>query len=327
MTMGEVIEFIERFAAARARPVRTGTNVTSVRRTDDGYHVTTSRGEIRCRAVVIASGACNQPAVPPFSEAVPASVEQLTPFDYRGPDQLARRRRPRRRSVGHRRAAGRRAQALGPAGDPLGRRARADAAHLPRTRRAVVDGRLGRVGPAVRRGRRPHPGPAAPLAAARRHPGADDARPQRARRTWASSWSAAGRPSGTAARCSPAACATCSRSPTSRWSGCWTPSTSGPGRDGATPTSTRPSASRRRGCPQSTACSSTWAAARSARSCGRPAIRPDYAGSTCPWSTRRATCATTAAWSTARDCTRWACRCCGGASPPSSTASRTTRAR
>src|SRR5262249_9920560 len=47
-----------------------------------------SRGEIRCRAVVIASGACNEPWVPTFSDAVPESVEQLTPFGYRDPAQL-----------------------------------------------------------------------------------------------------------------------------------------------------------------------------------------------------------------------------------------------
>ena len=44
MTMGEVIEFIEHFAKVSRAPVRTGVNVTSVRRADDGYHVTTSRG-------------------------------------------------------------------------------------------------------------------------------------------------------------------------------------------------------------------------------------------------------------------------------------------
>ena len=88
LTMGEVAEFIERFAAVSGAPVRTGVNVTSVRRADDGYQVTTTRGEIRCRAVVIASGACNQPTAPGFSGAVPPSVEQLTPFDYRGPAKL-----------------------------------------------------------------------------------------------------------------------------------------------------------------------------------------------------------------------------------------------
>ncbi len=89
LTMGDVVEFIDRFAALSRAPVRTGTTVTSVRRTDDGYHVTTERGEIGCRTVVIASGACNRPAVPrQLSEAVPATVEQVTPFGYRGADQL-----------------------------------------------------------------------------------------------------------------------------------------------------------------------------------------------------------------------------------------------
>jgi putative flavoprotein involved in K+ transport len=88
MTVGEVVALIERFAAITRAPVRTGVNVTSVRPADDGYHVTTTRGELGCRAVVIASGACNQASVPRFAEAVPPSVEQLTPFDYRDPAKL-----------------------------------------------------------------------------------------------------------------------------------------------------------------------------------------------------------------------------------------------
>jgi putative flavoprotein involved in K+ transport len=88
MTTGEVTEFIERFAKVSNSPVRTGENVTSVRRADDGYRVTTNLGEISCRTVVIASGACNQPAVPPLRDAVPPSVEQLTPFDYSDPGRL-----------------------------------------------------------------------------------------------------------------------------------------------------------------------------------------------------------------------------------------------
>ncbi|OLF19269.1 NAD(P)-binding domain-containing protein [Actinophytocola xanthii] len=88
MAMGEVVELIDRFAARTRAPVRTGTTVTSLRRTDDGYHVRTDQGEIACRTVVLASGACNRPSVPRLSEAVPGTVEQVTPFDYRGPDQL-----------------------------------------------------------------------------------------------------------------------------------------------------------------------------------------------------------------------------------------------
>jgi putative flavoprotein involved in K+ transport len=89
MTMTEVVELIERFAAASSRDrVRTGTNVTSVRRIDDGYQVMSSGGEIRCRAIVLATGACNRPSVPDLAHAVPPAVEQLTPFGYRDPSRL-----------------------------------------------------------------------------------------------------------------------------------------------------------------------------------------------------------------------------------------------
>jgi putative flavoprotein involved in K+ transport len=88
MTMGEVTELIDRFAKVSRAPVRTGVNVTSVRRAGDGYRVATSDGEIACQAVVIASGACNRPSVPALSAGVPASVARLTPFEYRDPSQL-----------------------------------------------------------------------------------------------------------------------------------------------------------------------------------------------------------------------------------------------
>ena len=89
MTGGEVAELIARFADSARAPVRQDTNVTSLRRVDDGYLVASSQGEIHARTVVIASGACNLPSVPAFAEAVPPNVEQLTTFGYRNPDQLA----------------------------------------------------------------------------------------------------------------------------------------------------------------------------------------------------------------------------------------------
>jgi putative flavoprotein involved in K+ transport len=88
MTMAEVVAFISRFAEVAAAPVRTHTTVTSVRQTDQGYHVATDNGDLRCRCVVLASGACNLPSVPPLRQAVPGSIECFTPLDYRNPDQL-----------------------------------------------------------------------------------------------------------------------------------------------------------------------------------------------------------------------------------------------
>jgi putative flavoprotein involved in K+ transport len=88
MTMSEVIDFISRFAVASAAPVRTHTTVTSVKRTDTGYHVATSSGDLYCRTLVIASGACNIPSVPSVRQAVPDSVRCFTAFDYRNPSVL-----------------------------------------------------------------------------------------------------------------------------------------------------------------------------------------------------------------------------------------------
>ena len=84
----EVADLIARFAAHVQAPVRTNADVTSVQSADDGYLVTTREGEYRARTVVIASGACNRPAVPALADAVPSEVEQLTTFDYRNPSQL-----------------------------------------------------------------------------------------------------------------------------------------------------------------------------------------------------------------------------------------------
>jgi putative flavoprotein involved in K+ transport len=88
-TMPEVIRFIEDYAKAIAAPVRTYTTVTSVRRNDSGYVVRTDRGDWQCRAVVLASGACNIARVPPFARAIPPSIVWLTAQQYRNPDHLA----------------------------------------------------------------------------------------------------------------------------------------------------------------------------------------------------------------------------------------------
>ena len=57
-------------------------------RDGEGYHVTTTRGEFRCRTLVIASGACNRPHVPAVHDAIPPFIRHVTPFDYRNPSQL-----------------------------------------------------------------------------------------------------------------------------------------------------------------------------------------------------------------------------------------------
>jgi putative flavoprotein involved in K+ transport len=88
MTMPEVVDFIASYAEEVAAPLQTETTVTSVRRADGGYRVTTDQGEWQCRTVVLASGAFNVPHIPEVAGAVPASVAMLSPMTYRQPSQL-----------------------------------------------------------------------------------------------------------------------------------------------------------------------------------------------------------------------------------------------
>jgi putative flavoprotein involved in K+ transport len=87
-TMPETIDFVERYADAIAAPVRTHTNVTSVRRNSDGYTVATNQGDWHCQTVVLATGACNIPQVPALAEGAPSTITTLTPMQYRNPGQL-----------------------------------------------------------------------------------------------------------------------------------------------------------------------------------------------------------------------------------------------
>jgi putative flavoprotein involved in K+ transport len=87
-TMPETVAYLEQYAETIAAPVRTHTAVTSVRRTEDGYSVTTQHGEWRAPVVVLATGACNIAAVPALAAAVPVQISTLTPMQYRNPDAL-----------------------------------------------------------------------------------------------------------------------------------------------------------------------------------------------------------------------------------------------
>ena len=87
-TMPQTIAFLEGYAHAISAPVRTCTEVKSLRRTEQGYAAHTTRGLWRGRAVVLASGACNLPSIPQFAAELPASVASLSAQGYRNPAQL-----------------------------------------------------------------------------------------------------------------------------------------------------------------------------------------------------------------------------------------------
>jgi putative flavoprotein involved in K+ transport len=88
LPVAELAEFINEYAGRIDAPVRTATSVQSVRADGRGFQVDTDHGRWRASAVVLATGACNLPVVPPAAEGVPPSITTLTPMTYRGPDAL-----------------------------------------------------------------------------------------------------------------------------------------------------------------------------------------------------------------------------------------------
>ena len=89
MAVADVIDMLSCYADEIDAPVHEGITVTSVRQADGGWEVVTDDGTWSCRAVVLATGACNLASVPEYAAAVPATIDQVTPLTYRNPEQLA----------------------------------------------------------------------------------------------------------------------------------------------------------------------------------------------------------------------------------------------
>lgn len=78
---------LDEYASAIAAPVVEGCTVRRVTSASRGFTVETDAGTVSCGAVVVASGACVTPAIPPFASAVPEHVAQLTPTEYHSPGE------------------------------------------------------------------------------------------------------------------------------------------------------------------------------------------------------------------------------------------------
>lgn len=69
-------------------PVLCETHVLSLAASDRRFAISTSAGDWSARAVVIATGACDQPAVPVWAETLSPTLHQVTPSTYRHPRLL-----------------------------------------------------------------------------------------------------------------------------------------------------------------------------------------------------------------------------------------------
>lgn len=92
MPRDEIIDHWRRYADTIAAPVELGTDVTHLRALDGGparFRLTTSRGEIDAREVIVAGGPFQVPHVPAVGSGFAPSIRQLHAHDYRRPEDLS----------------------------------------------------------------------------------------------------------------------------------------------------------------------------------------------------------------------------------------------
>lgn len=88
-TKDQMADYFEAYAARLEAPIRTGVEVTSVRRLVGraGFHVETTEGSLEARYVVAATGPFQRPIIPAIVPSA-SGVEQLHSASYRNPQQL-----------------------------------------------------------------------------------------------------------------------------------------------------------------------------------------------------------------------------------------------
>jgi putative flavoprotein involved in K+ transport len=85
----QVADYLAAYAARWELPVRLGTRIIGLDRTESGYILTTDGGQIRCDNVVVATGTFGRtPNVPEFAGELDPSILQLHSSQYRRPAQL-----------------------------------------------------------------------------------------------------------------------------------------------------------------------------------------------------------------------------------------------
>jgi putative flavoprotein involved in K+ transport len=84
----EMGDYLEAYAKRFDLPVRTGVRVDGVSREEGRYVVASGDWRIEADNVVVASGACQNPKVPPFASELGPSIVQLHSSGYLGPSQL-----------------------------------------------------------------------------------------------------------------------------------------------------------------------------------------------------------------------------------------------
>ena len=87
-TKDELADYFEAYADRFHLPVRNGVTVDGMARLGDGYAITAGAQRFEADHVVIATGACQSPKVPPFAGELDPDIAQMHSTEYKNPSQL-----------------------------------------------------------------------------------------------------------------------------------------------------------------------------------------------------------------------------------------------
>jgi putative flavoprotein involved in K+ transport len=88
MSKDDLVDLLESYAASFASPLREGVDVTGVESASSGFAITTNKGSMWARNVVVATGQCGRPALPGFASAIDPGLHQIHASQYRNPSNL-----------------------------------------------------------------------------------------------------------------------------------------------------------------------------------------------------------------------------------------------
>lgn len=89
MKRTEVVDMLQSYGAANQAPVVSSTAVVKVSLKGDEYFVETTGGLFIARAVVVATGQCDQAHIPAMAANLPDRIQSIGSNAYKNPDQLS----------------------------------------------------------------------------------------------------------------------------------------------------------------------------------------------------------------------------------------------
>ncbi|CAI8713092.1 MULTISPECIES: flavin-containing monooxygenase [Bacillus] len=87
-TKDEISNYLEEYVQRFSLPVRLHTNVFKVRKKEDEFEVYTPKEVLRSKRVIIASGAFQQPFIPPIAQNLSNDIFQIHSSQYQSPIQI-----------------------------------------------------------------------------------------------------------------------------------------------------------------------------------------------------------------------------------------------